>query len=130
MEDGAAADVALVDGRARAELLRLDLVVEDVAEVDVRRRDDRVRDDALLARVRLVAAVERARVVVLVGDSVEDVADVGGGVVAEVIGEDLRVAVRADVVGRDLGEVLALLVAASFVSASGRWFIRTRTQSR
>ena len=120
VEDGAAADVALVDGRTRAELLRLDLVVEDVAEVDVRRRDDRVRDDALLARVRLVAAVERARVVVLVGDSVEDVADVGGGVVAEVIGEDLRVAVRADVVGRDLGEVLALLVAASFVSASGR----------
>ena len=120
MKSRATTDVALVNGRARAELRGLDLVVEDVAEVDVRRRDDRVRDDALLARVRLVAAVERARVVVLVGDSVEDVADVGGGVVAEVIGEDLRVAVRADVVGRDLGEVLALLVAASFVSASGR----------
>ena len=75
MKSRATTDVALVNGRARAELRGLDLVVEDVAEVDVGGRDNSVRNHALRAGAELVVAVEGAGVVVFGRDGVE----AGGG---------------------------------------------------
>ena len=71
MEGRTTTNVALVDGRARAKLRGLDLVVKDVAEVDVGGRDDGVCNHALRARAELVVAVESAGVVVLGRDGIE-----------------------------------------------------------
>ena len=71
MKSRATTDVALVNGRARAELRGLDLVVEDVAEIDVGGRDDSVSYHALRAGAELVVAVEGAGVIVLGRDGVE-----------------------------------------------------------